>query len=79
MSTLVARAAAMAERAQGYARERMSELQQAAGSSGAPFIPYEWRALVERELASAFTLGWAARDEQTAVGRLPGPKRKRTK
>lgn len=77
MSDLVARAAEMADRAGLYARERMQELQSAAGNAGTPFLPMEWRALVERELSSAFVVGWAARDEQTGSGRLPGPRKKR--
>lgn len=77
MSDLVARAAAMAERANSYARSRMAELQGAAGAAGTPFVPREWRQLMETEISRAVTMGWAMRDEETAAGRLPGPKRKR--
>lgn len=76
MSELVARAAAMAERAQSYSRDRMAELQRAA-ERGRGFMPIEWRALVEIEISRAFVVGYAARDEQTAAGRLPRPRSKR--
>lgn len=71
-SAAVARAAGTAERAQGYAKERAAAIAASAGW----VAPHEIE-LIEIEVARAFIMGWAARDEETAVGRLPGPRRRR--
>lgn len=73
----VGRAAAMAERAMSFAKDRMAALDGMRPEPGAYHLPAEWRAQIERELSNAFIVGYAARDEQTAAGRLPLPRKRK--
>lgn len=85
MTSAVAAAAAIANRATLDARQRIAQLkarcelrmqQEIAQVTVAEFG--KWiESEVLNELASAFTAGYCARDEESAVGRLPGPRRKR--
>jgi len=78
----VARAAAVADRARVFARNRITEhvAERLHAECGEVLTMSEALAdvqLIEDEIASAFVMGWAARDDETAAGRLPRPRQKR--
>jgi hypothetical protein len=78
----VARAAEQADRARTFAKQRLlnhisERLHMAPGETMAMHEVVKDLELIEEELANAFIVGWAVRDEETAAGRLPNPRRKR--
>lgn len=82
MNDLAQRAAAMAERARSYAKDRVQNhlAERLHMEVGEVLVMHECVAdmeAIEDEIADAFVMGWAVRDEQGGAGRLPGPRKKR--
>jgi len=74
----VARMTAMSPRARSFARDRLAKMSETLRGAGqeSPLAGI-LADLIEDEIAGGFLVGYAARDEQTAVGRLPRPRSKR--